>query len=333
MTKTDIARQYRDEYGMEMPTLALARVMHKKDPTIFYSVENARTALRVIEGKNGVAKLSGQVMNTKYYMDKERNKNPYGLPKSYLTNRKAFVLPKECTEILLLSDIHIPYHCTSSISTAFEYGLRPENKINCIFLNGDVIDFHRISRHETDLRKRSVPQEFDSANKFLTKLRELFPEIPIYWLKGNHDIRWEKYLQQYATQIWEDNYFSLETRLGLKSKNIQIIQDNVLVMAGQLLITHGHHLIKGGQGPAKRALAKAGQSVIMSHLHRRDYYKKRNATKTHEEQAWVTGCLCELSPDYHIISDSENGFAHISIDGKNNFFVRNFEVLKGQIRM
>ncbi len=333
MYKADIAKEYRDKYGAEMPTAALARLLYKKNPLIFSSVENARSCLRYIEGKSGIRNSqNSSVEKSPYYMKSARPYNPYGLPKSYQTERKAFVLPKGCTEILLMSDIHIPYHCTNSLTTAIEYGQNQDNQINCILLNGDVIDFHRISKHETDMRKRSVPQEFDAADLFLTKLRLAFPEIPIYWLKGNHDIRWEKWLQQYATQVWEDNYFSLESRLKLKEKNITIIADNVLVMAGRLLITHGHHLIKGGMHPAKRALAKAGQSVIMSHLHRRDYYKKRNATKTYEEEAFVTGCLCELSPDYNIISDSENGFAHISVYKNGDFFVKNYEISKGRCR-
>lgn len=331
MNKTQIAREYRDKYGAEMPTRRLAAIMHQQNLTIFSSSEEARTVLRYIEGKTGMADRK-HIANTRYAMKDNRPSNPYQLPKSYSTERKTHQLPKSCSEILLMSDIHLPYHCTKSLTAVFDYGLDASNKINAIILNGDVMDFHRISKHETDLRKRSVPQEFDAANKFLATLRDKFPDIPIYWIKGNHDIRWEKYLQLYAPQIWDDNYFSLEERLGLKSKGITLIQDRVLVMAGNLLITHGHHLIGGGLNPAKRAFMKAGQSVIMSHLHRRDYYKKRNAVKTKTDEAWVTGCLCELSPDYHIISDSDNGFAHISVSNNGAYTVRNYEINNGVLK-
>ena len=324
--KAQIAREYRDRYGSDMPTKRLALIMYQQNLTIFSSMEDARSVLRYIEGKAGKKNRFETLIKSKYYMEKPRPSNPYNLPKSYATNRKVYNLPKTCNEILLLSDIHIPYHCMKSLTLALEYGLNPENGINCIVLNGDVMDFHRISKHQTDLRKRSVPQEFDAANSFLHTLREKFPSTPIYWLKGNHDIRWEKYLQLYAPQIWEDSHFSLETRLGLKSKNITLIGDTTLVMAGNLLITHGHHLISGGANPAKRAFLKAGQSVIMSHLHRRDYFKKRNAMKTKTEEAWVTGCLCELSPDYYIISDSDNGFAHITIKKDSSYIVKNYEI-------
>ena len=48
--------------------------------------------------------------------------------------------------------------------------------------------------------------------------------------------------------------------------------------------------------------------------------------KTKTEEAWVTGCLCELSPDYYIISDSDNGFAHITIKKDSSYIVKNYEI-------
>ena len=39
--------------------------------------------------------------------------------------------------------------------------------------------------------------------------------------------------------------FSPEQRLALKEQDITIIDDTVLVKAGKLSITHGHHIFKG----------------------------------------------------------------------------------------
>jgi len=324
---TQIAREYRDKYGMVMPTLTLARIMYNENKEVFKNIESARVALRYIEGKSGGKVRCSSIKNSPYFMSEPRPRNPYALPRSYKNGRKLTKLPSSCTEILLMSDIHIPYHCTESLTKVFDYGVDESNKINCVVLNGDVIDFHRISKHETDLRKRSTVQEFEAANQFLCSLRKAFPDIPVYWLKGNHDIRWDKYLQVFASEIWDDQYFSLEARLNLKEKNITLISDDVLVMAGDLLITHGHHLVRGGGvSPAKKAYLKAAQSVIMSHLHKRDHYRKKNATQTDMQEAYVTGCLCELTPHYNIINDGENGFAHISIKPGGKFIVRNYEI-------
>jgi predicted phosphodiesterase len=332
MTNAEIAREYRDKYGAEMPTLKLARIMYQQCPLVFIDVESARRALRYIEGKVGDADRKA-VSKTPYFMEAKRPVNPYKLPSSYASVRKPYILPKSITSILVMSDIHIPYHDIKALTAAIDYG--KENQVDCVFINGDLIDFHRISRHETDMRKRSTKEEFEATDEFLKKLREEFPEIPIFWLKGNHCIRWEKYLQLKASEIWDDAYFMLEERLRLNQKNITMISDKRLVLAGKLLITHGHLLVKsGGIKPAKKAYEKAGQSVIMGHLHTRDYYRKNNAIRTGMAEAWVTGCLCEQSPDYNPINDGQHGFAHVKIVNKDgDFLVYNYEVANGKISL
>jgi hypothetical protein len=42
MTKTAIARKYREEYGLEMPTLKLARIMYGKENLTFKNVEECK---------------------------------------------------------------------------------------------------------------------------------------------------------------------------------------------------------------------------------------------------------------------------------------------------
>lgn len=52
-TKTNLARQYRDKWGMSMATKALARIMYNENNLIFTNLEDARSTLRAIEGKSG----------------------------------------------------------------------------------------------------------------------------------------------------------------------------------------------------------------------------------------------------------------------------------------
>ena len=52
----------------------------------------------------------------------ERPKNPYNLPESYQEKREPFILPKVCNNILLISDLHIPYHDIDAITIALDYG-------------------------------------------------------------------------------------------------------------------------------------------------------------------------------------------------------------------
>lgn len=73
----DIAREYRKKYGMEMPTLKLARIMYNENKLVFKDVENARTRLRYIEGKKGATEKA-KLKNTDFVLTEDRPKNPYG---------------------------------------------------------------------------------------------------------------------------------------------------------------------------------------------------------------------------------------------------------------
>ena len=329
MTKRQIARNYRDEYGMEMPTLKLARIMYNKEKLTFINLDDARACLRGIEGKHG--KNSVKVFD-RHQKPEARSKNPYNLPVSYKENREPMVLPKACNNILLISDLHIPYHDIDAITIALEYG--QQQKVNTVFINGDLIDNAQVSKFERDLKKRSVKEEFDLTKQFLVSLRAAFPQAEIYWLKGNHCIRWEKFLAQKVSEIWDDPYFHLEERLRLSEERIKILDDTVLVKAGKLSITHGHHIFKGifsPVSPARGAYMKAKQSVIVGHLHRSSQNSEMDLDGN-VVSCWSTACLCELRPNYSpLVSNSQHGFAHILVEPDGNYTVHNYQIIKGKI--
>jgi predicted phosphodiesterase len=325
MKRKDLALKYRGIYGYDMPTLALAKIMHSKEPA-FRTVEDARTSLRYIEGKGS--------SNTPQYIKRmpDRPYNPYALPKSYEEKREPFILPLGCNNILLISDLHIPYHNIEAISLAMDYGI--EKKVNTIFINGDLIDCATVSKFEPDLKKRSLKEEFDLTKDFLRQLRFYFPDAEIYWLKGNHCIRWEKFLMSKVHQIWDDPYFHLEERLRLNEERIKILDDATLVKAGKLAITHGHHIFKGifsPVSPARGAYMKAKQSVIVGHLHRPSYHPETDM-EGNIVAAWSLGCLCELKPKYSpLISNSQHGFAHVVIEESGDFTVYNKTIINGKV--
>ena len=330
-SKADIARSYRDKYGMKMPSLKLARIMYAENNLTFKDVEDARDKLRYIEGKKGENQID-KIKKTTYMMPQDRPKNPYNLPESYQEKRTPFKLPTACNNILLISDLHIPYHDIDAITLALNYGV--ENKINTIFINGDLIDNHQVSRFERDPKKRSVKQEFNATKQFLRSLRATFPDAHIYWLKGNHCIRWEKFLLQKAGEIWDDPYFHLEERLQLNEERVHLLDDKVLVKAGKLSITHGHHVFKGvfaPVSPARGAFLRTKQTVIVGHLHRASHHPE--ITLDGEViSCWSTGCLCELRPDYSpLVSNSQHGFAHILVEKDGNFHVKNFQIINGKL--
>ncbi|GAC1414702.1 MAG: hypothetical protein NVSMB66_7790 [Candidatus Doudnabacteria bacterium] len=332
MLKANLARQFRKE-NPDMPTLKLARIMYGKHPLHFKNVEEARFSLRYIEGKTG-PKLKKNIKD-EFLKEEPRPYNPYNpynLPDSFEEKREPFILPTGCNNILLISDLHIPYHDINAVTIALKYGQK--EKVNTIFINGDLIDNAQVSRFESDMSKRSVKQEFDACKQFLVSLRAAFPKASIYWLKGNHCVRWEKFLQQKVREIWDDPYFHLEERLRLNEQRVTILDDKILVKAGKLSITHGHHIFKGifvPVSPARGAFMRAKQSVIVGHLHRASHHVETDLDGN-TISCYSTSCLCELRPNYSpLVSNSTHGFAHITVDKNGNYKVRNYQIIKGEL--
>ena len=325
MKKLDVIRSYRDKYGMDMPTLKLARIIFKENAILFRDVEQVRSYLRGIENKTGTS-----IKVTHPYP--VRPKNPYNLPESYSKEPAVLKLPTGCDSILCISDLHIPYHNINALSLAIEYGIN--NDVNTIFINGDLIDFHGLSRFEKDPRKRSVKQEFEAAKSFLIALREAFPTQEIYWLLGNHDMRYQKWLMTKVYEVFDDEYYHLEQRLQVNEQKVKVIEDNVLVKAGKLAITHGHHVMRGFFAPvnsARGAWMKAKQSLLISHVHKVSNHVEVNLDGD-SFGTWSTGSLCELRPDYSpLVSNYQHGFAHILVDGSGDFQVKNYQIINGKI--
>lgn len=120
--KTKMARAYRDKYGMEMPTLKLARIMYNENNLMFKSIEDARGCLRCIEGKK-----NPQSKVTHPYP--ERTKNPYNIPASDETEYEPYEI-KGHKRIAIFSDIHVPYHSIDTITAALDF-VRKKNPTPC----------------------------------------------------------------------------------------------------------------------------------------------------------------------------------------------------------
>lgn len=330
MTKKEIVRPFLEKFP-EHGDLTLAKLIYKKHPIAFKDVENVRMLVRYSRGHQGKASKI-YAKDKSLFKPTTNNTNPYKLPDSEEKERTPFTLPKACNNILLLSDLHIPYHSIDAITAALDYGKK--EKINTILINGDLVDFYAVSRFERDPRKRSVKHEFDTTKEFLRILRKQFPKAIIYFNKGNHDVRYEHYLMAKAPEIFDDPYYSLDARLDLSKVSVNLIDDKTIIKAGKLSIHHGHLFFRGFMAPVNSArglFMKAKQSMMCSHVHK---VSEHNETNLSGEliTCWSTGCLSELSPDYNPHSNNySHGFAHIRTDDLGNYSVKNFRILKGRI--
>ena len=182
MTKVELCNQYRKQYGWDMPTLKLARIIYKDNPLLFTSLDSVRTSLRSIEGKGGCRVAIRKEVE-------ERPKNPYNLPES----DEAIYQPYElkAKRLLVLSDIHIPYHNIESLTCAFDFA--KQEKPDAILLNGDTLDFFGLSRFSKDPKARSFAHELKTFKEFMDVLKKIF-DAKIYFKIGNHEERYFHFL-------------------------------------------------------------------------------------------------------------------------------------------
>lgn len=329
-----------DEYCKKFKntaTLSLAKLIYKENVELYRNIEDARTIVRMIRGKIG--SKARETIKDKSLFEKEKRStvstpaNPYKFPESYEIKREPFVLPKANKNILVISDLHIPYHNVEALCLAFDYG-KKEN-VDTIIINGDLLDFYQLSRFHKDPRRRKASEELEAARDFLKILRNTFKKANIYYLLGNHDVRYQIWLESKAVELLGCEEFELGTLLRLGELGIQLIDDKTLIKAGKLIITHGHLVIRGVFAPvnaARGAYMRAKQSILIGHTH-----KISEHTETNMDQdittTWSAGCLCELSPDYNPFANGyAHGFAHVKItDGNGRFSVKNLRIYNGQI--
>jgi len=331
-----VAEEYCKKF-QKSATRTLARVLYNENIELYKDYEDARLFIKVVRGKNGSFHRKYNSNKSLYETEQKSSNNgifnPYKFPESYEIKREPFVLPKANKNILVISDLHIPYHNVEALCLAFDYGKK--EKVDTVIINGDLLDFYQLSRFHKDPRRRKVSEELEAARDFLKILRNTFKKANIYYLLGNHDVRYQIWLESKAVELLGCEEFELGTLLRLGELGIQLIDDKTLIKAGKLIITHGHLVIRGVFAPvnaARGAYMRAKQSILIGHTH-----KISEHTETNMDQdittTWSAGCLCELSPDYNPFANGyAHGFAHVKItDGNGRFSVKNLRIYNGQI--
>lgn len=323
MTKLELCRNYRAKYGWGMPTLKLARIIYAENKLLFKDAETVRTDLRRIENKRGVE--SGRPPKQKVVPD--RPKNPYKLPESDAKQFEPYNI--EETKILILSDIHIPYHDIDALTAILDYV--QEQEIEAVLLNGDILDFYGLSRFVRDPKARSVADELCMLEVFYASLQEHLP-VPVYYKMGNHEERYDHFLFMKAAEIIGVEEFGLDAVITRRMPGVRIIKDKRIVKFGHLSIIHGHEYASGifqSVNVARGLFLKSKVSSLQGHAHQ---VSEHTETDLHGKitTTWSVGCLCDLHPDYAKLNKWSQGFAIAQRNG-DDFHVKNYRIHQGQI--
>ncbi len=255
----------------------------------------------------------------------------FELVKSIYKERPSFVIPSSVDEMLIMNDIHIPYHDMEALKTTLRYA--KDRNVNGILINGDMVDMYSSSRFNKVPDQTNAFFEIERGRMFLEQLRKLFPKIPIYYKFANHEERWLLKLYDKLPEASSDPDLLLEGRLKLDHYNIELIKDKRVIEYGKLNIIHGHEMFasSGAVNLARNFLLKSFDNIAFGHFHRTQDYMK--PTIKHKNLgSFAIGCLCGLSPDYAPLNDWNHGFAIAKRDDTGYFELENKMIINGQIK-
>lgn len=223
-----MAREYLSEFP-DMATNTLARMAYAEHPQLWSSLEACRGMLRTHRDERSDRKISDPIA----VRDEETKRRSHGwnrIPKSLAETYEDFKLPVACNNILLLSDIHFPFHDVRALEIALQHG--KDRGVNCIVLNGDILDFYNISRFIKDPRTVDIATELEMLRQFLELLKDEFA-CPVYFKQGNHEERWEIYLKTKAPELLNVHEFRLDVLCRFGEMGVVYI-DNLRIIDGKI---------------------------------------------------------------------------------------------------
>lgn len=225
--------------------------------------------------------------------------------------------------IVVASDFHIPFQDNLAVKSFINYCAKVQPKV--IVLNGDIMDMFMLSKF-TKGEGRNPMEEVVETRSVLESIRAVCSKSDIYYVIGNHETRLERYVLNKAPELASliEDVFSI-----LKVSDFNIRGCASLLVNDNLVFKHGTLLGNKSGLSAIKEMENAYMSGCSGHTHRLCKYIAR---KSGRKFFWIeTGCLCDLTPEYMINPNWQNGFAVIEIKNGRVYHSKIVEIEKGEI--
>jgi len=327
-----IVLDYLAKYPQWMPSNTLASLIMKEQSAHFDNQENVRYLVRYYRGKTGEGK-STRNTNKQFIEDFKRTASNFVQPPTWVEEKVVYCLPIGIKKMGFISDLQVPFHDPKAIDVCFKYLL--DQKIDSLFINGDLVDFYQLSDFQKDPRVRKFDEDNEAIIEMLAYIRKSFPNMTIYYnLDANHEFRYERYMRTKAPELLSLQLFEIEDILQLNTFNIKPLKNLDHVKFGHLPIIHGDTTFRRGSGisPAKTLFDRVKQSAIASHVHRTSEYTTKNQFDGEIFTCWTTGHLMHPNVEYCKHTDQYNqGFAILEKDKSGEFRVHNKRIIKNKV--
>lgn len=173
---------------------------------------------------------------------------------------------KATTRILVVSDLHVPYHDVRAWECVLE-AIRV-TKPETVVLIGDTADVYSISSHPKSLdRKQNFASEVEAVNRELDRLREVAGEsCRIIWTCGNHEDRITRFLQSNAPELAGISAVRAEALFRVNERGIEWVPYRRHIKIGNCSFTHD--VGRCGVNAARQSLLDFGGNIVFGHSHR-----------------------------------------------------------------
>jgi predicted phosphodiesterase len=325
-SNTNIILDYLEKFP-NAPSRTIAKKIYNENSAFFTDAENVYFRVRYYRGQSGSTNRD-KLKNTKFQKELKVKVmiQKLQLPESHTKVRNSFTFPTGCKKLGVFGDVHIPYHDNTALEVMFKKF--EEEKVDSIFINGDLLDFYQLSFHEKDPREVHFKGEIEAGKEFLAYIRNRFPDIPIYYITGNHENRFERYLRIKASELLDIDECRLDVILHVAEYKIEYLPFRSKVVFGDYTIEHGDKIPgAGGVVPARTLLMRLKSNSIVNHFHKSSESSQRiyGVGEPTNIRAYSLGCMCDLAPEYMEINEWNHGFCIMS-KIKDKVSVSNYKI-------
>lgn len=309
-----VAGKVAQDYCRKFPGASshqIARMLRRDEPKLFRNFDTARCAVRYYRGFRG--------------------RTPKPIPLTAPAAAPTTFGVHELTpglRYLVLADVHVPYHDREALTVAVKTA--KAERCNAVLLNGDILDFYQLSRFNKDPRRAPVQDEIAAAGTLVDWLAQELKPKHFLWKLGNHEVRWQHYLQQRAPELLGLTVLDLGEVVQAERRGVKMIPGTWVIRHGKLIIVHGHEWARGltsPVNPARGAFLRTITNTISAHQHQSSNHTEHVALGP-AVSCWSLGCLCDLHPEYATLNRWGHGFG--ILDTREPWRFSNYKIINGE---
>lgn len=223
--------------------------------------------------------------------------------------------------VLIGSDLHIWPGEASTALRAFKKFIK-DIRPDAVILNGDVMDFPRISRHPQNWESAPDPkEEIEAAQDHLDDMVKAGKRGMVrIWTLGNHDARFEAAIANALPQFRGIQGVHLADHFSAWQKAMSCFI-NEGTPGGATMVKHR---FSGGIGATRLNALKAGVSMVTGHLHSQNVRPLSDYSQ-YDRYGVDTGCVADKDHSAFLYTedapvDWRSGFALLTFKGGRLLF-------------